>query len=165
MKSVIHKENNNLMYFLTFVVKNWYYLFDRNNRFSILSNTLKFFQENKGLKIYGYVFMLNHIHLIIQSNDVIGFVRYFKRWASRELKNNLIKYEPEVLRLFLDNDNNYNFWQDTNKAEIIENEKFFIQKLNYIFNNPVKKDYVEKSEYWKWSSANENSEVKIEKFY
>lgn len=91
MKSVIHKENNNLMYFLIFVVKNWYYLFDRNNRFSILSNTLKFFQENKGLKIYGYVFMLNHIHLIIQSNDVIGFVRDFKRWASRELKNNLIK--------------------------------------------------------------------------
>ena len=92
MKSVIHKENNNLMYFLTFVVKNWYYLFDRNNRFSILSNTLKFFQENKGLKIYGYVFMLNHIHLIIQSNDVIGFVRDFKRWTSRELKSNLIKY-------------------------------------------------------------------------
>lgn len=165
MKSVIHKENNNLMYFLTFVVKNWYYLFDRNNRFSILSNTLKFFQENKGLKIYGYVFMLNHIHLIIQSNDVIGFVRDFKRWTSRELKSNLIKYEPEVLRLFLDNDNNYNFWQDTNKPEIIENEKFFMQKLNYIFNNPVKKDYVEKPEYWKWSSANENSEVKIEKFY
>ena len=153
------------MYFLTFVVKNWYYLFDRNNRFSILSNTLKFFQENKGLKIYGYVFMLNHIHLIIQSNDVIGFVRDFKRWTSRELKSNLIKYEPEVLRLFLDNDNNYNFWQDTNKPEIIENEKFFMQKLNYIFNNPVKKDYVEKPEYWKWSSANENSEVKIEKFY
>ena len=150
---------------MTFVVKNWYYLFDRNNRFSILSNTLKFFQENKGLKIYGYVFMLNHIHLIIQSNDVIGFVRDFKRWTSRELKSNLIKYEPEVLRLFLDNDNNYNFWQDTNKPEIIENEKFFMQKLNYIFNNPVKKDYVEKPEYWKWSSANENSEVKIEKFY
>ena len=165
MKSVIHKENNNLMYFLTFVVKNWYYLFDRNNRFSILSNTLKFFQENKGLKIYGYVFMLNHIHLIIQSNDVIGFVRDFKRWTSRELKNNLIKYEPEVLKLFLDNDNNYNFWQDTNKPEIIENEKFFMQKFNYIFNNPVRKDYVEKPEYWKWSSANENSEVKIEKFY
>ena len=165
MKSVVHKENNNLMYFLTFTVKNWYYLFDRNNRFSILSNTLKFFQENKDLKIYGYVFMLNHIHLIIQSSNVINFVRDFKRWTSRELKNDLIKYEPEVLKLFLDKENNYNFWQDTNKPEIIENEKFFIQKLNYIFNNPVKKDYVEKPEYWKWSSANENSEVKIEKFY
>ena len=153
------------MYFLTFTVKNWYYLFDRNNRFSILSNTLKFFQENKDLKIYGYVFMLNHIHLIIQSSNVINFVRDFKRWTSRELKNDLIKYEPEVLKLFLDKENNYNFWQDTNKPEIIENEKFFIQKLNYIFNNPVKKDYVEKPEYWKWSSANENSEVKIEKFY
>ena len=162
MKSVIHKENNNLMYFLTFTVKNWYYLFDRNNRFEMLANTLKFFQENKGLKIYAYVFMLNHIHLIIQSDNVINFVRDFKRWTSRELKNDLIKYEPEVLKLFLDKDNNYNFWQDTNKPEIIENEKFFIQKLNYILNNPVKKDYVEKPEYWKWSSANENNCIKIE---
>lgn len=165
MKLVVHKENNNLMYFLTFTVKNWYYLFNRNNRFEMLAKTLKFFQENKGLKIYAYVFMLNHMHLIIQSDNVISFVRDFKRWTSRELKNDLIKYESEVLKLFLDKDNNYNFWQDTNKPEIIESEKFFIQKLNYVLNNPVKKDYVEKPEYWKWSSANKNSCIKIENIY
>lgn len=165
MKLVVHKENNNLMYFLTFTVKNWYYLFNRNNRFEMLAKTLKFFQENKGLKIYAYVFMLNHMHLIIQSDNVISFVRDFKRWTSRELKNDLIKYESEVLKLFLDKNNNYNFWQDTNKPEIIESEKFFIQKLNYVLNNPVKKDYVEKPEYWKWSSANKNSCIKIENIY
>ena len=108
--------------------------------------------------------MLNHVHLIVQSDNIIGFVRDFKRWTSKELKNNLAKYEPEVLKLFLDNKNNYNFWQETNKPEIIENETFFMQKLNYILNNPVKKDYVEKQEFWKWSSANKNSEIKIESF-
>ena len=155
-----------MMYFLTFTVKNWYYLFDRNNRFEILSNTLKFFQKHKGLKIYGYIFMLNHIHLIIQSNDVISFVRDFKRWTSKELKNDLVKYEPEVLKLFMDkNIGTYNFWQDTNKPEIIESEKFFIQKLKYILDNPVKKNYVERPEYWKWSSANKNSKIKVEIFY
>ena len=162
MKSVIHKENKEFVYFLTFTVKNWYYLFDKNNRFNILADTLRFFQKYKGLKIYAYVFMLNHIHLIIQSNDAIEFVRDFKKWTSKELKNNLLKYEPEILKLFISN-GKYNFWQNTNKPEIIENEKFFIQKLNYVLNNPVKKGYVEKAEYWKWSSANENSLIKIEK--
>ena len=165
MKAVIHKENKNLTYFLTFTVKNWYCLFDRNNRFKILSDSLKYFQENKGLKIYSFVFMLNHIHLIVQSDNVIDFVRDFKRWTSRKIKEDLMEYEPEVLKLFLDGDGNYNFWQDTNKPEIIESEKFFMQKLNYIYNNPVKKDYVEVPENWKWSSANENSEIKIDGIY
>lgn len=165
MKAVIHKENNNLTYFLTFTVKNWYYLFNRNNRFKILSDTLKHFQENKGLKIYAYVFMLNHIHLIVQSDNVINFVRDFKRWTSKKIKEDLTEYEPEILKLFLDSDGNYNFWQDTNKPEIVESEKFFMQKLNYIYNNPVKKDYVEKPENWKWSSANENGEIKIDDIY
>ncbi len=166
MKATIHKENNDLIYFITFTVKNWYHIFDKNDRFRILSDTLTFFQKNQGLKIFAYVFMLNHVHLIIQSrdNNIIKFVRDFKRWTSSKIKENLIKYEPSVLKLFLDQHNNYSFWQDTNKPEIIATDKFFEQKLNYIFNNPVKKGYVDRPEYWKWSSANENSEIKINGF-
>ena len=44
---------------------------------------------------------------------------------------------------------------------LIESEKFFIQKLSYITNNPVSKKYVEKPEYWYWSSANPTCELKI----
>lgn len=160
----ISQDLKNGIYFLTFTVNRWYYLFDRYNRWDILANSLIFCQKNKGLKIYGFVFMLNHIHLIVGSQDVIGFVRDFKRFTSGELRKNLLKNEPNVLKLFLDNEGNYEFWQKTNMPKLVETEDFFKNKLEYIHNNPVRKNYVMKSEDWYWSSANDSCEVKVDSF-
>ncbi len=44
-------------------------------------------------------------------------------------------------------------WQRENYPELIESEKFYLQKAEYIHNNPVKKYYVEKPEDWIYSSA------------
>jgi len=49
--------------------------------------------------------------------------------------------------------------------KIVENEKFVMEKMNYIHNNPVAKGYVERPEHWKWSSANENSFIKVSKLW
>jgi putative transposase len=135
-------------------VKRWYYLFDRQYRWSVLARSLQYCRENKGLRIYGFVFMLNHIHLLVFSEDVSGFVRDFKRFTSKELHKNLEQTEPNVLRLFLDEDGHYEFWERTNMPKLVESEKFFFQKLEYIHNNPTRKQYVMKPEDWYWSSAN-----------
>ena len=71
-------------YYLTLTVWRWYYLFDRYNRWQILADSLRYCQEHKGLKLNGYVFMLNHIHLIVISPDVGGFLRDFKRFTSKK---------------------------------------------------------------------------------
>lgn len=75
----IAKKYNSGFYYLTFTVRNWYYIFDRHNRFAILAQSLGHCQKHKGLKLYAYVFMLNHVHLIASSDDMIGFVRDFKK--------------------------------------------------------------------------------------
>jgi putative transposase len=149
----INKNYNDDFYFLTFTIKRWYYLFDRHNRWEILLNSLRFCQTNKGLKIYNWVFMLNHIHLIIKSDDMIGFVRDFKTFTSKELKKNIIETEPNILNLFEEN-GQYQFWQSTNKPERIYSENFYIIKANYIEQNPVRKHYVRNPEDWIYSSAN-----------
>jgi len=59
----VPKELKEEIFFLTFTVYRWYYLFDRHNRWDILIDSLKYCQANKGLKIYHFVFMLNHLHL------------------------------------------------------------------------------------------------------
>lgn len=105
--------------------------------------------------------MLNHIHLIFSSPDASGFIRDFKKFTSKELKKNILENEAHVLELFLNKDGNYQFWQKTNMPLLIETEKFFFQKLNYMYNNPVRKKYVEKPEYWYWSSVNPACELKI----
>ncbi|TLD42297.1 MAG: transposase [Candidatus Jettenia ecosi] len=81
----ISKEYISGIYYLTFTVRNWYYLFDRHHRFEILADSLTYCQKHKGLTLYAYVFMLNHIHLIVSAPDMIAFVRDFKKFTSKEM--------------------------------------------------------------------------------
>ncbi len=148
-------------YYLTLTVERWYYLFDRFNRWQILADSLRYCQENKGLQLNGYVFMLNHIHLIVTSPDVADFLRDFKRFTSKQLHDNLQHHEPRVLALFVDKNGTYQFWQETNAPKKIENPAFYLQKLNYLHENPVRKGYVLKPEHWVWSSANAGSPLLV----
>lgn len=159
----VNKELNDQMYFITFTIKNWYYILDRHNRWEILLNSLKYCQNNKDLKIYAWVFMINHIHLIIKSNDVSWFIRDFKSFTAHELRKNISATEPKIIDLF-DAEENWssNFWKKTNMPELIETEKFFACKKSYIENNPVKKWYVKLPEHWIFSSANTEKLLKLE---
>ena len=98
----IAKKRNSGFYYLTFTIRNWYYIFDRHNRFAILAESVKYCQKHKGLKLYAYVFMLNHIHLIASSDDMIGFVRDFKKFTSKEIQKNIIINMPKVFQLYHD---------------------------------------------------------------
>ena len=42
---------------------------------------LNYCQKQKGLKLYAYVFVLNHLHIIASSPDTIAFVRDFKKFT------------------------------------------------------------------------------------
>ena len=148
-------------YYLTLTIQRWYYLFDRHNRWQILADSLHYCQEKKGLELNGYVFMLNHIHLIATSPDMAGFLRDFKRFTSVKLKNNLETTEPRVLQLFVDDKGKYQFWQNTNAPKKIENPNFYRQKLNYIHQNPLRKGYVLAPQHWVWSSANPSSPLRF----
>ena len=167
-KNRINQNLNQSFYFITPTIQNWYYIFDRHNRWQIIADSLKFCQKNKGLEIYSYVFMLNHLHLIIRSPDAIGFLRDFKKFTSKQLIKNISESEPIILNLFKQKSDSqiqrHKFWKDDNQPKIIETEKFALQKMNYIHNNPVVKGYVDRPEYWKWSSANPTSEIKLSRF-
>ena len=84
---------------------------------------------------------------------MIGFVRDFKTFTSKELKKNILETEPNILKLFEKN-GRYQFWQRTNMPELLINEDFYVEKANYIEQNPVRKGYVRKAEDWVYSSAN-----------
>jgi REP element-mobilizing transposase RayT len=56
-------------YFLTMTVVNWIDVFSRKNHRDILVNSLKYCQEKKGLYIFAYVIMTNHVHLIVNTAE------------------------------------------------------------------------------------------------
>lgn len=152
----VKNEFNKGTYFLTFTVKNFYYLFDRYDRWNILSNSLEYYIKENKIELHAYVFMLNHIHLLIYSENVSQFIQNYKSYNSKVLIQNINLTEPNILKLFPQDKDNYRFWAKTNYPEEVYSEKFYLQKINYIEMNPVKKSYVEKPENWYWSSANVN---------
>jgi len=57
-------------YFVTFSVIRWIDVFTRREYKDILVDSLKYCIKNKGLELYAWVIMSNHVHLIIGTNKL-----------------------------------------------------------------------------------------------
>jgi hypothetical protein len=79
-----------------------------------MSDSIRYCQDNKGLELNAYVFMLNPVHLIVTLPNMAGFLRDFKRFIAAKFKANLETTEPSVLKLFIDTQGSYRFWMETN---------------------------------------------------
>jgi len=54
-------------YFISFAVVEWLDVFTRNEYKDIFLESLAYSQENKGMEIYAWCIMTNHIHIIFRS--------------------------------------------------------------------------------------------------
>jgi REP element-mobilizing transposase RayT len=153
------------LYFLTLQIVGWVDIFTRERYREIVIENLKFCQKNKGLQIYAYVVMSNHIHLIVSvdNGNLSNIIRDFKGYTSKRIihsiKTDIESRRGWLLRLFryygeLNNRNiRYQFWTNCNHAEELVSQKFIEQKTEYIHMNPVKAGIVSKPENYVYSSA------------
>ena len=75
-------------YFLTMTVIEWIDLFTKINHKMLLIDSLKYCQENKGLNIFGWCLMTNHLHLIVNTRlpfELKDVVRDFKKYTCKQL--------------------------------------------------------------------------------
>jgi len=74
------------IYFVTIQVVAWVDVFTRQRNKDVVIESLQYCQEKKGLLIYAFVIMSNHIHMIVRSerNDLSGTIRDFKKHVSKE---------------------------------------------------------------------------------
>lgn len=148
------------LHFVTATVVQWIDVFTRKDYKDIVIDSLKYCQEQKGLCIYGWVIMSNHLHLIVSCKE--GFelsdvLRDFKKFTSTQIvnaiENNTKESRKNWLLWLLKNKSDITFWQPGNHPEEIRSLDFFRQKLNYIHNNPVRSGIVDKEEEYIYSSA------------
>ena len=156
----------NSSYYLTLTVVGWVDVFTRNNHKDALIDSLRYCIKNKGLNVYAYCLMSNHLHMVVNCNEPFQLkdvVRDFKRHTVKTIIGQIIN-APEsrrewMLREFAEEgDKNarnktYKFWQSGNHAIELFTEKFVWEKINYIHNNPVKEKFVKKPQEWLYSSA------------
>jgi len=146
-------------YFITCTVNQWADVFTRNEYKDIVVDSLKYCQENKGLKINAWVIMSNHIHLIVRSEkeDLSDIIRDFKKFTSTKIfesiKNNRQESRKNWLLWLLKQDDKIIFWRAGYHGEEISTKDFYDVKLNYIHQNPVRAGIVEKQEEYLYSSC------------
>ena len=162
--SVKYKFKNPVgLYFVSFATKDWVDVFTRNEYKLLLCENLRYCQDNKGLEIYAWCIMTNHLHLIIGAKDgflLPNIMRDFKKHTSKLFLQTIASNKHEsrrewMLNIFkLSKDSfRYQFWQHDNHPIEVWSEEVIIQKLNYLHNNPVAERYVDKAEDYVYSSA------------
>ncbi len=152
-------------HFITATVVDWVDVFSRKIYKDIVIESLDFCIKNKGMNLYGYVIMTNHIHMVVQSENgkLSDLIRDFKKFTARTILDT-IESEPEsrkdwMLKRFEfacrshSRNEKYQFWQYGNHPEEVFTEKFLWQKLDYIHLNPVRAGIVEKASHYLYSSA------------
>lgn len=154
------------VYFVTITVVGWIDVFIREEQKNVLIESLQFCQKEKGLKIYGFCIMSNHFHMICKAVNNITLpeiLRDLKKFTSKKIITTIME-EPESRRDWmlgyfedackhLKKEQNYKVWQNGYHAEVIYSNKFLLQKLTYIHNNPLRAGIVEQPEHYLYSSA------------
>jgi REP element-mobilizing transposase RayT len=147
------------LYFITFTVHQWVDVFTRKVYADIVLESLRFCQKTKGLQIYGWVIMSNHIHLIVKSEQTAlsDIIRDFKKFTASQIVKAIHENQKEsrkswLLWLFKKDDKVW-FWQEGYHGEEILTKPFFDTKLSYVHLNPVRAGIVEKEEEYLLSSA------------
>jgi REP element-mobilizing transposase RayT len=154
------------VYFFTFQVVGWADIFSRKIYRDIVLDSFKYCREKKGLLLFAYVIMTNHVHAIMQSKlgDLSGVVRDFKKHTSKqilkEVRENKKESRKEWLEMIFQYHAKYNkrnehiqFWTHENHAVELSSNEMIDSRVDYIHKNPVRAGWVEKDEDYLYSSA------------
>ena len=159
-------KNPEEIYYLTSTVVDWVDVFTRPAYKQIVVDSLKFCQEKKGLILYGWVLMTNHLHLLAQAQEgkkLGDIIRDFKRFTANQIiakvreenesRSEWLLHKFEWNAKYKSSHEHYQFWQAGNYAKECFSFSFAEQKLIYLHENPVRAGIVEHPEEYLYSSA------------
>ncbi len=119
--------------FSTATILEWKHLLVADSIKDILISSLNFLVSNGRVKVYGFVIMPNHIHLIWQMQD--GYEKSkvqqsFLKYSAQQIKFTLIKTVVKELEKFKvkASDREYQFWERNALSVDLWSRPVFIQK-------------------------------------
>jgi len=156
-----YRAGENLPYFCTVTVLDWTPILIEARYIDPIVESLAFSRTSKGLQLFAFVIMPNHLHLIAAASDLHAMMRDFKRFTSRTIHDRLMADGRTTALEWLDRAaqrarrerGDFSFWQDGFHPQEISSPSLFEQKLRYLHENPVRKRLVATPEDWWYSSA------------
>ena len=172
--SELRKTYEGGLFFMTLTVVGWLDVFTRPLYVNEIVKSLQFCQEKKGLELYAYVIMTNHIHLVATrtTGEIADVLRDFKSFTAKQLLKSVLENpnesRKEWMKMVFEYHNTstkenekYAFWQKTNHPIALWTPSVIQEKINYIHQNPVRAGYVLEPHEWHMSSASPNSQIKV----
>jgi putative transposase len=154
------------LYFVSFAKVNWVDVFTREEHFDIVVESLDFNRKSKGLEIFAWCIMTNHVHLLMRclqdSPEIV--LGKFKEYTSRALVQAITDNPLESRKCWLiemfqnaaaktSNVSSLQLWQHHNQPVEVWSNHIIDQKIDYIHENPVKAGFVQEPWHWRYSSA------------
>ncbi len=163
-------------HFVTCTILNWLPIFTRKESVTIILDSLKHLQKRENLKLYAYVILENHLHLIVQSDDVSTSMGHFKSFTAKALLKLLQKENAHTLlkqfqfyKKAHKTDRTYQIWQEGYQPKLMQTDEMMLSKIQYIHDNPVKRGYVDDPTHWRYSSARDydgiSGLITVERFW
>ena len=144
--------------FYTATILEWKHLLASDIHKNIIVESLQFLVREKRIILNAFVVMSNHIHLIWQ--PMFGFTpkdiqASFMKYTAKQLKHSLLVNDLPMLEELKVNkyDRNYQIWKREPLSVELRTHNVFIQKLDYIHNNPVRAGLCHLPEAYHYSSA------------
>ncbi len=169
--------NESEIYFITSSITEMIPIFTSERYFKIIIVFLKYCRKEKGLKIYAYVIMDNHLHLIVSgknlSQTLASFKRHTAKFIIKYLKEDNLNWILNQLSFYKrkhKKKSNYQVWQEGFHPQCISTDEMLRQKIKYIHYNPVKRGYVNEMEHWRYNSAKiiidgDKGELELDELY
>ena len=159
--------DQNLLHFITFAVVHWIPALSRPEYKDIFLDSLRYCQKNKGLEVYAWVLMDNHVHLAIGrcgEEKLEDIVRDIKKFTSvhicRAIESNPQESRKEWMLWMFERagkksgkHKKYMFWQEDYHPIELRTFEMIQQKIGYIHQNPMKAGIVYEAAHYAYSSA------------
>jgi REP element-mobilizing transposase RayT len=155
--------NPDYLYFVTTTAARHIHIFKRESIIRIILDSLHFLRTSGRMKLFVFVVMPNHIHLICKfsrEHPLSDVMRDFKRHTARQVIRQLMAEElTEKLGILQslnqDNRQEYKVWEGGFDARDIFSQDFLSQKMEYIHHNPCQQQWnlANTPEEYPWSSA------------
>ncbi len=146
-RNLPHWERPESVYFITFRTFKQVILTEESR--DITFNSI-LFHNNKKYKLYAFVIMPDHVHLLLQPLEKTKNSFY----SLSEILHSIKSYSANQINKMLKNTGKMpvppRVWLDENYDRIIRDHNEFQEKMNYIINNPVKTSLVETANDYKW---------------
>jgi len=155
--------NPDYLYFVTTSAVKHIHLFRRDVIKRIIVDSLHHVRTTRGMKLFVFVIMPNHIHMIMQCVESFSLsyvMRDFKKFTARQIYRQLnTESKRNILSVLKEEGKKvkqeYRVWEDGYDARDVFSIGFLQQKMSYIHYNPCQPHWklVESPEQYPWSTA------------